>query len=166
VSVIRRLMGEYQVLAIHGDNFLGGDDFDRRFAEHLRLHLVAQGYELALDLNDPSDATRFTLLTRIAREVKEALSTSDFQYVARRDLFTDHAGESVNLELEVSRAQWEELMRSYVQQTLDCCKEALQLAQQAGGVTLQDIDHVLLVGGSTRVPLVQQAVTEFFCGPG
>lgn len=167
VSVIRCLMGEYQVLGIHGDNYLGGDDFDRRFAEHLRRQLVQDGYALDLDIqNNPDDATRFLILTRVAQEVKEALSTSTFQYVGRRDLFEDQEGNPVTLELEVSRGEFEGLIRSYVEQSLACCQEALSLSEKAADVGLADVDVVLLVGGSTRVPLVQEMVAEAFCGPG
>jgi molecular chaperone DnaK len=167
VSVIRCLMGEYQVLGIHGDNYLGGDDFDRRFADHLRRQLVSDGYALDLDIaNNADDATRFQILVRVAQEVKEALSTSTFQYVGRRDLFEDQDGNPVTLEMEVSRGEFEGLIRSYVEQTISCCTEALALAMKAANVGLGDIDVVLLVGGSTRVPLVQQLVADAFCGPG
>lgn len=167
VSVIRCMMGEYQVLGIHGDNYLGGDDFDRRFADHLRRQLVSDGYALDLDIqNSDDDATRFQILTRVAQEVKEALSTSTFQYVGRRDLFDDQQGNPVTLELEVSRGEFEGLIRSYVEQSVACCHEALALAKRSAGVALADIDVVLLVGGSTRVPLVQQLVADAFCGPG
>lgn len=167
VSIIRCLMGEYQVLGIHGDNYLGGDDLDKRLAEFFRVKLVEQGYSLDLNVReDPDDATRFLILTRVAREVKEALSSSEFQYVGRQDLFQDKEGHSVTLDLEISRAQWEELMRSYVAQTLEGCQEALKLSQETAGVSLADIDHVLLVGGSTRSPLVQAAVAEALCGEG
>ncbi len=166
VSVIRCMMGEYQVLGIHGDNYLGGDDFDRRFADHLRRQLVSDGYALDLDIqNNPDDATRFQILVRVAQEVKEALSTSTFQYVGRRDLFDDQEGNPVTLEMEVSRGEFEGLILSYVEQTIACCKEALALSKKAADVGLEDIDVVLLVGGSTRVPLVQQLVTDAFCGP-
>jgi molecular chaperone DnaK len=165
VSVIRCLSGEYQVLGIHGDNYLGGDDFDRRLAEHLRERLVAVGYALDLDIQgDAADATRFLMLTRVAQEIKEALSTSTVQYVARRDLFEDQDGNPVTLDLEVSRSELEDLLRPYVKETIVCCHEALALAEKVAGVSLGDIDIVLLVGGSTRVPLVQQLVAESFCG--
>ncbi len=167
VSVIRCLMGEYQVLSIHGDNFLGGDDFDRRFAEHLRQHLVKEGYALDLDIqNNEDDATRFLVLTRIAQEVKEALSTSEFQYIGRRGIFDDQSGNPVTLEMEISRGEWEGLMRSYVDQSISCCRQALKIAEDTAGVTLADIDHILMVGGSTRVPMVQRAVSEAFIGQG
>jgi molecular chaperone DnaK len=166
VSVIRALHGEYQVLSIHGDNFLGGDDFDRRLADHFRQSLVKRGYALDLDLADPEDQVRFLLLTRTAREVKEALSGTAVQYVARRDLFRDKKGQLVTLEMELSRQSWNGMMRDLLDSSIRCCHEALEQAKARGGVGLEDIDHVLLVGGSTRAPIVQELVQAAFCGPG
>ncbi len=165
VSIIRSLMGEYQVLAIDGDNYLGGDDFDRRLADFFREHLVEQGYELDLDLaNDAEDRVRFVLLERIAREVKEALTASEFQYVGRRDIFEDQAGQPVTLDMEVGRVDFEELIEDLVDQTIDACHRALEQSVDQADVGLSDIDYVLLVGGSTHVPLVQQKVAEALCG--
>ena len=167
VSVIRCLMGEYQVLGIDGDNYLGGDDFDRRLAEHFRQMLVEQGYALDLDIaNVPADNTRFELLVRLAQEVKEALSSAEVQYVGRRNIFDDQEGNPVSIDTEFSRAQFEELIEDLVDQTLQSCERALLKSAEAADLTLSDIDHVLLVGGSTRVPLVQRKVAEAFCGAG
>ncbi|MEZ4460123.1 MAG: Hsp70 family protein [bacterium] len=163
VSVIRSIHGEYQVLGIDGDNFLGGDDFDRRLAEHFRGVLVEQGYALDLDLNVSADAARFTLLMRVAQEVKEALSTSEVQYVGRRDLLIDQAGNPVTLELEYSRVEFEALIQDLVEQTLTCCHGAISRAVQQAQVGADAIDHILMVGGSTRVPLVREAVKREFC---
>jgi molecular chaperone DnaK len=164
VSVIRSLMGEYQVLAIDGDNYLGGDDFDRRLAEMFRKHLVDQGYKLDLDVADNADdQVRFTLLERVAREVKEALTTSEFQYVGRRDIFEDQAGQPVTLDLEVGREEFEALIEDLVDQTIDSCTQALEQSEEQADVGLNDIDYVLLVGGSTHVPLVQQKVADAMC---
>ena len=165
VSVIRCLMGEYQVLGIDGDNFLGGDDFDRRLAEYLRQKLVEQGYALDLDIaRDPSDATRFTLLTRLAQEVKEALSHAEVQYVGRRNIFDDQEGNPVSVEMEISRHEFEKLIADLVEQSLQCCERALVKSAEAADITLSEIEHVLLVGGSTRVPMVQREVANRFCG--
>lgn len=165
VSVIRCLMGEYQVLGIDGDNFLGGDDFDKRVAEYLRSHLVEQGYVLDLDIvNHDDDRTRFMLLQRLGQEIKESLSQSDVQYVGRRNLFKDQEGNSVSLDLEISREQFEEIIADLVNETIACCERALLKSATAADVTLAEIDHVLLVGGSTRVPMIQRRVAESFCG--
>jgi molecular chaperone DnaK len=165
VSIIRSIMGEYQVLAIDGDNYLGGDDFDRRLAEYFREHLGEQGYELDLNVGEnPDDALKFTLLTRLAQEVKEALTNSDFQYVGRRNLFDDQAGQSVSLDLEVGRNEFEDLIEDLVDQSIESCRRAVEQANEQAGVSISDIDHVLLVGGSTRVPLVQDKIAEELCG--
>jgi molecular chaperone DnaK len=167
VSVIRCLMGEYQVLGIDGDNYLGGDDLDRRLAEYIRLALVDQGYALDLDIqHSADDLTRFKLLVRVAQEVKEALSTTEVQYVGRNGLFEDKQGNPVSIDMEISRVQFEELIEDLVRQSVACCTRALARSEQTAGVRLADVDHVLLVGGSTRVPLVQRSVAEAFCGPG
>lgn len=164
VSVIRSLMGEYQVLGIDGDNVLGGDDFDRRLAEHFRQKLVDAGYQLDLDVaGNAEDATRFLLLTRIAQEAKEALSSADVHYVGRRDLFEDQEGTPVTLDFEIDRATFEGLIEDLVDGTIECCHRAVSQAVEAGGLKLDEIDHVLLVGGSTRVPLVRQKVIDAFC---
>jgi len=167
VSIIRCLMGEYQVLGIHGDNYLGGDDFDRRLAERFRVHLSQQGYRLELDVvNNADDAVRFLLLTRVARRIKESLSFEEVVYVAQQDLFKDQAGEPVTLEMELTRGEWERLMADLIESTVRCCHSALEQSKERAGVDLADIDTVLLVGGSTRVPLVQRRVAEAFCGAG
>lgn len=166
VSIIRSLMGEYQVLAVDGDNFLGGDDFDRRLAEKLRKHLIDQGYKLDLDVaNNAEDRVRFTLLERIAREIKEALTSSEVQYVGRRDIFEDQAGQSVTLDLEVGRQEFEALIEDLIDQSLDACQRALAQSKEQADVQLGDIDYVLLVGGSTHVPRVQEKIAAALCGP-
>lgn len=165
VSIIRSVLGEYQVLAIDGDNYLGGDDFDRRFAELLRRQLAERGHALDLDVaGDREDHARFLRLVALAQEAKEALSTTEVVQLQRSNLFTDKAGEPVNVDLEVSRSQWEQLQLDLVEQTIAACERALHEAKQRAGVGIEDVDHVLLVGGSTRVPLVARMVTERFCG--
>src|SRR6185295_18024314 len=78
VSILRCVGGEYQVLAIDGDNYLGGDDLDRRFAEHLRKDLAGRGYALELDVKGSEDDRRlFGAIVHLAQEIKESLSTTD-----------------------------------------------------------------------------------------
>lgn len=161
VSILRCLGGEYQVLAIDGDNYLGGDDFDRRYAETLRAELASRGYALDLDVaGDPEDAARFLALVHLAQEVKEALSTADVVPLHKQGVLDDKEGESIDLERELGRAEWEAAVEDLVETTLACCRRALARAEETAGVGLADIDHVVLVGGSTRVPLVVRRVTE------
>ena len=164
VSVLRCLGGEYQVLAIDGDNYLGGDDFDRRFAEKLRGKLATRGFALDLKVREsPDDAERFLRLVHLAQELKESLSTRDVVHVAKEAYFTDQRGEPVSFELEISRTEYEAAVADLVATTLRCCERALQRAQEVAGVALSDVDHVILVGGSTRVPAVIDAVKRELC---
>ncbi len=159
VSVLKVVGGEYQVMAIDGDNYLGGDDFDRLFAEHMRSKLCDQGYDLNLDVfGDADDARRFGALMSVAQQVKESLTTGEFVPVSRQDITVDRAGESVSVEFEVSRESYEKLIEGLVERTIVCAGKALEQSKTSGGIGIEEIDRVMLVGGSTRVPLVRRAV--------
>jgi molecular chaperone DnaK len=158
VSILRSLSGEYQVLAIDGDNYLGGDDLDRRFAERLRTLLVSRGYKL-----DELDARRRERLVHLAQEVKESLSTDEVVHLSREDIFEDDAGEKVSIDLEVGRGEWEKNVADLIETTITCCERALARSQEVAGITVADIDRVILVGGSTRTPLVVKRVREAIC---
>lgn len=167
VSILRCVAGEYQVLAIDGDNYLGGDDFDRIFAEHLRKRLAEQGYALDLDVRgSPDDRRKFERLVHLAQEIKESLSTTDVVHVTKNDFVVDKSGENVSLDAEIGRVEYEGVISDLVRRTLACAERALVRAQEVAGVGLVDVDHVVLVGGSTRVPLVRRLVTESFCKDG
>jgi molecular chaperone DnaK len=164
VSILRCVGGEYQVLAIDGDNFLGGDDFDRRYAEHLRKGLVEKGYALALDVRKSADdRARFERLVHLAQEIKESLSNAEVVQVSKQELFDDQDGESVSFDAEVGRVDYEAVIADLVERTLACAERALAESQAKAGVDLASIDHVVLVGGSTRVPLVRRRVTDVLC---
>ncbi|MBX3230806.1 MAG: Hsp70 family protein [Labilithrix sp.] len=164
VSILRCVGGEYQVLAIDGDNFLGGDDFDRRYAEHLRKQLVEKGYSLDLDVkNNDEDRRIFGRLVHLAQEIKESLSTTEVAHVSKNDIVKDKAGESVSFEGDIGRADYEEIIADLVETTMACCERALARAREVANVGAEEIDHVILVGGSTRVPLVVKRVTAAYC---
>ncbi len=161
VSILRSVGGEYQVLAIDGDNYLGGDDFDRRFAEKLRKDLVAKGYALELDVRgDADDAHRFQRLVHVAQEIKEGLSTNEVLSFSRADLFLDQKNEPVSIEAEIGRAEYEAAVADLIETTIVCAERALARSHEVANVRLADLDAVVLVGGSTRVPAVVRAVTE------
>lgn len=164
VSILRCVGGEYQVLAIDGDNYLGGDDFDRRFAERLRSDMALRGYALDLDvLNDEDDRRRFIRIVHLAQEIKELLSTSEVVPVSKHDVVDDKNGENVTYDAEVGREHYEKSIADLVGTTIECCHRALARSKEVASVGLGDIDHVVLVGGSTRVPLVIRKVIEEIC---
>ncbi|MBX3192169.1 MAG: Hsp70 family protein [Labilithrix sp.] len=167
VSILRCTAGEYQVLAIDGDNYLGGDDFDRRYAEHLRKELVGKGYALDLDVKgSDEDRALFGRLVHLAQEIKESLSTAEVVHVSKSDFMKDKSGESVSYDGDVGRADYEAVVGELVETTLACCERALVRAREVAAISLDDIEHVILVGGSTRVPLVVRSVTERLCKRG
>ncbi|MRG96612.1 Hsp70 family protein [Polyangium spumosum] len=164
VSILRCLGGEYQVLAIDGDNYLGGDDLDRRFAEKLRGMLVERGYALDLDVRgDEEDRQRFGRLVHLAQEIKESLSTSEVVSLSKQDFMQDKNGEAVSFEGDIGRAEYEKAIGDLVETTITCCERALARSAETSSVDLGQIDHVVLVGGSTRVPMVVRRVTEAIC---
>lgn len=164
VSILRCLAGEYQVLAIDGDNFLGGDDFDRRYAEVLRKQLVETGYRLDLDVaGDTEDAERFQRLVHVAQEIKEMLSTKEVVAISKSDFAEDQDGELMSLELEVGREDYANHVSDLVATTIACCQRALEESQKTASVGVAELDHVILVGGSTRVPSVIDAVRVTLC---
>jgi molecular chaperone DnaK len=165
VSIIRATAGEYQVVAIDGDNLLGGDDFDRAYAEVLRQALVGQGYKLDLDPRDAAeDRLRLSRLMNVAQEIKESLSTVEILSFAKADIGSDQNGEVVALQMDIARADYEQCIAPLVRRTMDCLNRALAESLKSAQIGRAQIDHVLMVGGSTRVPLVQAELRAYFAG--
>ena len=140
ISILSIEQGIFEVLSTNGDTFLGGDDFDRAIVDYWVRESSISPDQLA--------DKRFGQALRLRAEAaKKALTDSD-QY-------TDRLGE---VELSISRETFESLIQPLVERTLARCRRALSDADKA----TEQIDHVVMVGGSTRVPLVQQSVSEFF----
>ena len=156
VSVIEiaEIEGEHQfeVLSTNGDTFLGGEDFDRRLIDYLADEFKKdQGMDLR---GDPLAMQR---LKEGAEKAKIELSSSTQTEVNLPYITADASGPK-HLNLKLSRAKFESLVDALVQQTLAPCKTALKDA----GLSASEIDDVILVGGQTRMPKVQEAVKNFF----
>src|SRR5262249_17333916 len=164
VSILRRTAGEFLVLGISGDNFLGGDDFDRRLAEYLRQILVADDYDLDLDVAlDLEDRLRFSQLMTLAEKAKKGLSEQNEFVLRDHGTLRDKSGAAVLIDTSITRATFESLIDDLLDRKIVCCQEALAKAQQKSEITLADVDHILLVGGSTYVPAVLGKVKRAFC---
>jgi len=164
VSVLRRTAGEFEVLGISGDNFLGGDDFDRLLANWIRERLIEDDYVLDLNVeNDPEDALRFSGLVALAEQVKKGLTSVPEYQLRDQNTLKDQNGDRVIIDLAISRDIFETLIRNHIERTIPLCWTALAKAFQKANITLKDIDHICLVGGSTYIPLVQQMVKDSFC---
>ncbi len=148
VSVVE-ITGEVtEVLASHGNNRLGGDDFDRL----LQLHL-ADRFRQTHDVDAPSDAVTQARLLRAAEQIKIDLSVHGFAAV--REAFLSSKGKTaLHLETEIARSDFEDLIRPLLEETLVSIDRALTDAN----LKAEDLDRVILVGGSTRIPLVQQMI--------
>ena len=150
VSVIEINSGVVEVRASHGNTHLGGDDFD----EHL-VNYIAASFENKYGVDLKRDRKALARITRAAEAAKIALSDRPFaeiveEFIARTD------DRPLNLELELNRQTFEELIVGLVRSTTDSIDAALKDA----GLTGRDINRVLMVGGSTRIPLVTRIVED------
>jgi len=143
---------QFEVLYTNGDTFLGGEDFDMRLIDYLADEFKReQGFDLH---NDPLALQR---LKEAAEKAKIELSTSQQTEVNLPYITADQNGPK-HLNIKVTRAKLESLVDELVKRTIAPCKLALKDA----GLSVSDIDDIILVGGQIRMPMVQQAVQEFF----
>jgi molecular chaperone DnaK len=142
----------FEVLATNGDTFLGGEDFDQRLMDYLVDEFKAeQGVDLK---NDPLALQR---LKEGAEKAKIELSSSEQTEVNLPYITADASGPK-HLNIKITRAKFESLVADLIKRSIDPCKTAMSDA----GLSNSDIDEVILVGGSTRMPKVGEAVKEFF----
>ncbi len=148
--------GGISVLAFGGDPFLGGEDVDGRLAKLLLARLQERGYLLDLDLARPEDASRFQRLQFWAELAKRELSTREEVTLARQGLFEDQAGNLVDLDLAIDRRSLETCAADLVERSIAASLATLEKA----AVSPQSIDEVIMVGGMSRMPLVQRRLAE------
>ncbi len=153
VAVVRIEGDVTEVLASHGNNRLGGDDFDERLVDHL-LEQFRQQH--GVDLRDQNPGA-YARLWWAAESAKKQLSAEPFARV-REESLIQLDGRPLHLDVEVSRAQYEAMIRPLLEQTIDSASRALTDA----GLVPGSLDEILLVGGSTRTPLVVEML-ETLC---
>jgi molecular chaperone HscA len=142
ISILRLHKGVFEVLATGGNASLGGDDFD---------HAIVAHWEANWALSIPQKKSHYRRLVSLAKETKQALSEAES--VAQQVEI-----DGVQYDASLSREDFETLVAPLVQQTVKACRRALKDAEVAASEVLA----VVMVGGSTRVPLVRQAVGDFF----
>ncbi len=143
---------QFEVLSTNGDTFLGGEDFDKRIIDYLVAEFKKdQGVDLR---NDPLALQR---LKEAAERAKIELSNAQHTEVNLPYITADASGPK-HLNIKLTRAKLEALVEDLVKKTIAPCRTALDDA----GLKIDDIEDVILVGGQTRMPKVQEAVTEFF----
>jgi len=152
ISILELGEGTFQVKSTNGDTHLGGEDFDQRIMEWLIAEFKKdQGIDLG------NDKTALQRLKEAAEKAKVELSSVQQTEVNLPFITADASGPK-HLNITLTRAKLEQLLMDLVEKTIEPCKQALKDA----GKTAAQIDEVILVGGQTRMPLVQQKVQEFF----
>ena len=143
---------QFEVLATNGDTFLGGEDFDLRIIDYL-----ASSFEKESGVDITRDPLAMQRLKEAAETAKIELSSSQQTEVNLPYITADASGPK-HLNIKLTRAKLESLVESLVQRTIEPCKIALKDA----GLKVSEIDDVILVGGQTRMPKVQEEVQNFF----
>lgn len=150
VSIIELNAGVIEVRASHGDVHLGGDDFDELLATYL-----ANRFEEEHGVDPRQDHRAQARLLRAAEQAKIELSSQPFAQV-REEFLIEQDGKPLHLEMEVSRQEFEGMIREWIERTLTAFDQSLEDAH----VDAADLDRILFVGGSTRIPLVWEMVAE------
>lgn len=143
---------QFEVLATNGDTFLGGEDFDSALIEYL-----VDEFKKEQGVNIKGDSLAMQRLKEAAEKAKIELSSAQSTEVNLPYITADSSGPK-HLVVTISRSKLESLTEELVQRTMAPCKIALEDA----GLKASDIDDIILVGGQTRMPLVQQKVQDFF----
>jgi molecular chaperone DnaK len=152
ISILELGEGTFQVKSTNGDTHLGGEDFDQRIMEFLIAEFKKdQGIDLG------NDKTALQRLKEAAEKAKVELSSVQQTEVNLPFITADASGPK-HLAITLTRAKLEQLVMDLVEKTIEPCRQALK----DSGKTAAQIDEVILVGGQTRMPLVQQKVQEFF----
>jgi molecular chaperone DnaK len=152
VSILELGDGVFEVLATDGDTHLGGDDVDEKI-----INWLAEEFKADEDLDLRKDPMSLQRLKEAAEKAKIELSSSA-QTEINLPYVTATASGPKHLVKTLTRAKFEQLIDDLIKRTIEPCKTAMK----AAGLTNSDIDEVILVGGSTRIPAVQEAVEKFF----
>jgi molecular chaperone DnaK len=153
ISILEIGQDVFEVLATCGDTYLGGDDFDDRVIDLLADEFVAKH-----GVNVRKDPYALEKLKFAAENAKRALSQDDEAEIRIADIARSPAGQALTLEHKLTAQEFAALVGDLVQRTFKVCDEALQQA----GLVPRDLEGVILVGGPTRLPLVREAVGQYF----
>ena len=152
VSVVRIEEGVVEVISSHGNNHLGGDDFDQKIVAHILEQIkIKQGVDVA---DEPRAMTR---ILRAAEAAKRHLSDHPYARI-EEEYLTEADGKPVHLSLELARDEYEQMIAPYVEETL----QAIHNALSAADLTASQVEEILLVGGATRTPMIRRRLLEVF----
>jgi molecular chaperone DnaK len=152
VSVVRIEQGVVEVISSHGNNHLGGVDFDQKIVNHVFDHLKIRH---GIDVSDQPRAVARIL--HAAEAAKRHLSDHPYARI-EEEYLSELNGKPVHLSLELARDEYEQMIRSFVEETL----EAIHIALKGADLTASQVEEILLVGGATRTPMIRRRLHEVF----
>src|SRR5690606_28512459 len=152
ISVLELGDGVFEVKSTNGDTHLGGDDFDGKI-----INFLADEFKKTEGIDLRKDPMAMQRLKDAAEKAKIELSSSTKTNINLPFITADQSGPK-HLNIDLTRAKFEQIVDDLVQRTLEPCRKALKDA----GVSKDQIDSVILVGGSTRIPKIQEVVKDFF----
>ena len=155
VCVMMIVNGCFVELNIEGDMWLGGDDFDRKIENH-----VLQYSSMVYGIDGSVNPQFMALLKEKAKQAKVALSSCEQTDITIPGMLRDDRGKPIDLELEISRSQFDNLIEPEVARTIEIVRTAIKNAGES--MTPDQIDHVLLVGEGSQVPLVHSSLAQMF----
>lgn len=153
VSILMMSAGTFAKLNLEGDMWLGGDDFDQVIVDYV-LKYIRNKYNI-----DPTKNHRFMATLKMeAQKTKEALSSSSRADLFVSGLLQDNHGNIIDIEIEITREQFEEMIKPLCEKTIAIVKKAVEGAH----LTIKDIDYVLMAGNASSIPLIQNAMEQLF----
>ncbi len=150
VSIVQTQEGVIEVLASHGDTQLGGDDFDELLFKH-----VMEKFKAEHDIDLGGNLVSRARLLQAVEAAKRNLSFHPFTRI-EEEFIAEKNGQALHLNLEISREEYENMIRPMLDRTMDCVQRALDDSRLTGSA----IDKIILVGGSTRTPLISRLLQE------
>ena len=148
VSILELGGGVFEVVATSGDNHLGGDDFDNAIANY-----IVEEFKKANGIDLSQDKMAMQRIKEESEKAKKELSTTQQTHISMPFISANESG-PLHIDMDLTRAKFDELTKDLVQRTLKPVQDALKDAE----LTKNDIDEIILVGGSTRIPAVQELI--------
>jgi molecular chaperone DnaK len=152
ISVVRIEEGVVEVISSHGNNHLGGDDFDQKIVAHILEHLKIKE---SVDISDQPRA--MARILRAAEAAKRHLSDHPYARI-EEEFLAEAQGKPVHLSLELARDEYEDMIAPFIDETL----QAISIALKAADLTASQVEEILLVGGATRTPMIRRRLFEVF----
>ncbi len=153
ITIVELADDIFEVLSTAGDTYLGGDDFDKLIVEEMR-----RDFRREHDLDLGNDPVAMQRIRSVAEKVKCQLSTIDEVQATLREIADGRDNAPLDFHFKLTRKRFETLIEPLVSRSVKVCEEALKLA----GMDRSSLDNLVLVGGTTRIPLVRQRVAEHF----